>query len=277
MCPMFRSLAVAALAQLCSGQVISDLVVSPQDEARALELKAEHFWSSLLQSAEHLRVEEHAQLLSDTEQVLRELPPENTYVRDALREAIDRVRRTSDALLREEASSAQLAADKLAHPGQTRWVGSSILTAFSHSNTFSQAIRRFVGGGEYSEKLLAHIRERQADILPTLRGTAAATGGVLTDCRLASKRSFDVLKYDLYNKGVPKTPEGAKQIANRIIKVSGEMRSRFTAHIREMVGQIAGDVEGKHEPAAATVVKGAMRAAETPQLGQPGLDQLMNI
>merc|ERR1711971_1021746 len=46
-------------------------------------------------------------------------------------------------------------------------------------------------------------------VLPVLRGAAGASRGVLKDCREGTKMSFDAMKYDLYNEGVPKTPDYA--------------------------------------------------------------------
>eukprot|EP00971_Amphidinium_carterae_P184986 3673026-Amphidinium_carterae.1 len=40
----------------------------------------------------------------------------------------------------------------------------------------------------------------------------AQQGNVLADCRLASKRSFDVLKYDIYNKDTPRNTHSNEKL-----------------------------------------------------------------
>merc|ERR1719253_1276085 len=126
----------------------------------------------------------------------------------------------------------------------------------------SQALRRLVDGGRYSEQLVDHVGRRQADILPMLRGAADSTASVLSDCRTASKRSFDLLKYDIYNKGVPKTPEGAKKVAYRLVDAIGETRHRFMLFVTRAATSIAKDAGGKRDQAAATVARtAAMRDA----------------
>merc|ERR1719321_1622775 len=59
-------------------------------------------------------------------------------------------------------------------------------------NYFTQAIRRFVGFGQYSETLGKQVRRRQADVTPMLRGAATVATNVLVDTREASKFGFDV-------------------------------------------------------------------------------------
>lgn len=251
-------LVVAAAAVARAQEVLSDLVTSPQDEARALEIKAERFWGSFLRSAQELQLEEHVQLLADTGRVIQELPPENEYVREALEEAARHLRSASDALLAQAARTSQAAGDGLARKDRSEWIGSSLLTGSGHLDVFSRAIRRFVGGGTYSEQLLSSVQSRQADILPSLRGASEVTGTVLSDCHAAQRGGFDVLKYDLYHKGVPKTPESAKDVANRIIDASSSMHRRFTSFIGQAASSIAGDFQGKDDPAVATVVQASV-------------------
>merc|ERR1719387_1714105 len=176
----------------------------------------------------------------------------------ALREALERLQRADKLVLAQAVRSS--------NPGSpTPWdVAFSFLKG--GQNPLAQAVRRFVNGGQYSETLREQVKGRQADILPMLRDAASATGNVLEDCRLASKRSFDALKYDLYNKGVPKTPEEAKAVAYRIVDAAAQTRGRFTRYVTESVSSIARDVVGREEPAAATVTRDAV-ARSSAQLG----------
>jgi len=259
--------------------IISDLTGGSSDESRALEIKADKFWRSVLDAAEAMKMEEHLALYRDTETVIAGLPSENSYVREALSEALMRLQRADEMVLSQSVQSSGLAEERLeAGPG----AGAGFLSFLTGGQNFlSQALKRFVDGGQYSERLMQHIKGRQADILPTLRGTAAITGNVLTDCRLTSKRSFDALKYDIYNKGVPKTPEEAKAIAHRLVDAAGATRRRFTQFIVGSVTSITRDEEEKSERPAATVVRTSLEETASriprPFLSSGFADQVYNI
>eukprot|EP00932_Pfiesteria_piscicida_P009830 SRR837773.20630.p1 GENE.SRR837773.20630~~SRR837773.20630.p1 ORF type:complete len:296 (+),score=81.11 SRR837773.20630:31-888(+) len=274
------SVAAALLAScptVCRAEVFSDLadVVSPSPSVQrmALEAKADAFWRVVSDAAENMKLSAHMKLYVDTEKVLAELPAENTYVREALQEVLMRIRRADEMVLTQAVESSDLASDRLAAPLQ----GESMFSFFTGGQNFlKQAIRRFVSGGSYAENLDSQVHDRQAEILPVLRGAASATGNVLSDTRLASKRSFDILKYDIYNKGVPKTPQAAKDIANRLVEASSETRRRFTQFITKTVNSIADDFVGRHDGAAASSVQSSLheavaRAEAAERAGRPRL------
>merc|ERR1719265_2165963 len=87
------------------------------------------------------------------------------------------------------------------------------------------------------------------------------------DCRLASQRSFDALKYDIYNKDVPKTPENAKALAYRLVEAVGETRHKFMRFVTEAADSIARDTAAKDEPAATTVIKSSLQAMNFAESG----------
>mmetsp|Transcript_13345 Transcript_13345/g.31260 ORF Transcript_13345/g.31260 Transcript_13345/m.31260 type:complete len:288 (+) Transcript_13345:125-988(+) len=264
-------------ATLVAGSFASDIIsdigdqiaTSKIDETRALEIKAERFWSSMLRAAEDMKMEEHVALYSDTEAVINSLGEEYVYVKEALAEALTRLRRADETVLLQGVQSSDVASNALATPVNSM---SDVFSFFKGVNSFSQAIRRFVSGGQYSERLVQHIQDRQEAILPVLSGAAEATGNVLSDCRLASKRSFDVLKYDIYNKGVPRTPQSAKDVANRLVDASSDTRRRFTSFITEAATSIARDVEQQHQSAAAVITQSSLNKPEN-----QGMAQLINL
>lgn len=273
MCRTFAIL--VALPYACalssiSSDIISDITGSSADEARALEIKSEAFWKSLVGAAEEMKMEEHFATYAQVDSAIKSLPAQNEYVREALTEALMRARRADEVLLKQAVDSSKAAAEQLATPVKGGGDFFSFITG--GQGFFSKAIKGFVDGGQYSQKLVKHIDERQADILPMLRGVADVTSNVLSDCRLASKRSFDVLKYDIYNKDVPKTPEAAKEAANRLIDAAGESRKRFTSFIREAANSITQDVTSRHEDAATTVVKEKLKNINMPATGSPRID-----
>jgi len=261
--------------------IISDLTGGSGDQSRALEIKAEKFWRSVLDAAHAMRMEEHVALYQDVEKVIAALPSENSYVREALSEALMRLQRADSTVLSQSVQSSGIAEERLEAGAGAGTGGFSLLTGgVSWRNAFAQALRHFVDGGKYSERLMQHIKGRQADILPSLQGTAAITGDVLTDCRLASKRSFDALKYDLYTKGAPKTPKAAKDIAHRLVKAASATRHRFTQFVIGSVTSITQDHEGKNERAEATVLRSSLEQTSS-RIPRPflssGSDQIFNL
>merc|ERR1740117_332913 len=198
-------------------------------------------------------MEEHLSVYSEVEAAIAGLPTENQHVRDLLSEALMRLKRADEKVFLQAVESNKVAFEQLYNgPGKAEGVFSFLSGG---QNFLSQALKRFVGGGRYSEKLVKHISTRQGDILPALRGASTVAGDVLKDCRLSSKLSFDVMKYDLYNKGVPKTPKEAKTAADRMVAASGKTRKHFMSGIMAAVGSITRDVVGKSDEPAATVTR----------------------
>jgi hypothetical protein len=250
----FASIIVAfglTLTGAFESDIISDLVTSGTDERRALEVKAEEFWQPILDVGHDAHADEHLEVYAAVQAAIAELPGENQHVRDLLSEGLMRLKRADERVFLQAVESNRVASEQL-YNGPGRFESAfSFLTG--GQNFLSAAIKRFVGGGRYSEKLLRDISSRQGDILPGLRGVSSASGDVLTDCRLSSKLGFDVMKYDIYNKGVPKTPKVARDAADRLVSAAGETRKRFMLGITASVGSITRDVEGKSDDASSTV------------------------
>jgi len=260
---MVRALLLLLQVAVVRAEIISDVSfvvrASAADESRALELKAEAFWQAILSSAEDIKLVEHANLLEQVDKVVAELPKENVFVRETLATAAERLRRADATMLARAVESSGVASAKLSAPAGSTEGGSFFSGG---SNFLKQAIQRFVTGGQYTERLTGHVEQRQADILPMLQGVASSTGNVLKDVKEASKLSFDVLKYDIYNKGVPKTPQAAKDIAYKLVDASGETRHRFMSFITQTVSSIGRDAQDKKEDASATVAQASFKAAE---------------
>lgn len=238
-------------------EVISDITTSESDEFKAMRIKADMFWKPIVAAAEDVKMEEHLALYADAEAVITGLPAENEYVRQALREALDHLKSADDASFKQALSTSRTAKEKLEAPCDTSGDAFSFLTG--GQNFLKAALKRFVGGGRYADKLMEHTEQRQVDVLPILRGAAGVTGNILSDCRMASKRGFDVRKYDIYNRDVPKTPKIAEDVADRIIDAASETRRRFTRGITGLIAGITRDFQEKEEGAAATVTKASLQ------------------
>lgn len=254
------ALAFAALLQPTAAysDIISDITTSETDEFSALQIKAEIFWKPILSAAEDVKMEEHLQLYADAEVVIDGLPAENVYVRSTLREALEHLKSADDAVFKQALASSNVAKQNLDGPCEGSSGGLSFLTGGGYKGFMQSALKRFIGGGRYPEKLVEHVQRRQDDILPVLRGVAGSTGSILSDCRLASKKGFDVRKYDIYNDGVPKTPQVADDMADRIIDAAGETRRRFMRGVTDMVKGLTRDTQEKQEDASVTVTKASL-------------------
>lgn len=257
MAAMVPLLLAGSLLSARGSDIISDITSPEADGFSALQIKAQVFWKPILSVAEDVKMEQHLQLYDDAEAVIKNLPAENEYVRQTLREALDHLKAADDASFKQALAAADVAQEKLDAPCDGRGSSFSFLTG--GQNFLKLAMQRFIRGGEYPEKLVEHVQQRQAEILPVLRGAAGVTGNILSDCRLASKKGFDVRKYDIYNRDVPKTPQSAKDMADRIIDAASETRRRFTRSITDMVKGITKDFEEKHQDASVTVTQASLQ------------------
>jgi len=275
----FTVSAVSALVFQAHGEIISDLGSimgpTPTEENRALELRAEKFWQGLLSVAEEMKLAEHLALYDETDKAIAELPAENEYVRQALLEAVACLRRADEAVLTQGAGSSSLASERLGSPTSASSFSFSFFSA--GQNFMKKALNRFVSGGHYSERLTEHVAQRQAAILPVLRGAAQSTGNVLRDTRTASKLAFDVLKYDIYNEGVPKTPQAAKDVANKLVDAVGETRHRFMKFVTEMATGIANDAKGKTQEASFVVAGAQLNRATESRFRMIHTEQVVNL
>lgn len=233
-------------------EVISDIATPIADERRSLEIKNDQFWQSIQQAAKDTQISEHLKVYSEVEGVIKELPDENQHVRGLLADALVLLKGVDEVVLEQALRSSELASEQLAlgPPPEGMF---SFLTG--GQDYFSSMIRRFVQGGQYSKRVAQNVADRQAAILPALRGVASVSGNVLKDSREASKLGFDVLKYDIYNRGVPKTPEAAKVAANDIIAAVGQTRHRFMQGVVGMANAISKDTQEKDVDPSAKVTQ----------------------
>ena len=55
-------------------------------------------------------------------------------------------------------------------------------------------------------------------------------------------------RYDIYNSKAPKTPEAAKEIANKVVELHAKVRKSFLGPITTMANQIANDAQSFLSP-----------------------------
>lgn len=246
---------LAFLFASANAEWLSDIATAnPVVERKALEARAEKFWSVLREAAEEVNLNEYEELLDSVEGIVDSLPVQNAEVAKLLRSSADRLRRTSQALFLNAIAAGETAGEKLAQGFLQK---RSTDVAFSAlGDVFGKAIRRFrnvdTNGGEnpYDDQALRDVAERQGEVLPILRQTADVSANILTDTRLASKEARDVQKYDIYTPGAPKTPEAAEKLANKLADAARAMRHKFMAFVQASVGDIANDTASQDDSAA---------------------------
>jgi len=249
---MASHLLVLITASGFESDIISDLVSPAADEGRALDIKTTQFWETIQHSSAASKLNKHSALYAEVEAVMAALPTENSHVKSLLQEALGHLKQADMAVGEHSAESTELASEKLA----AKPMGGSMFSFMKGGQNFlSLAIKRFVGGSDYADQSSQQVASRQGDVLPALRGAASKTGNVLTDCRLASKLSFDALKYDLYNKGVPKTPKAAEKAAYALAQAAGETRHQFMQSIIGFANALATDTEEKNVNPSAKVTQ----------------------
>lgn len=256
------------VAAIMTAEVLSDFAAASTDETRALELKADEFWGSILAAAKKANMAEHAQIYKDSEKALLELSgAPHAEVKRALTDAISHLRHADGLVLMQAIQSAKLASSELHKPVEgSPHVAAQVAFSFSSGgqmqSIFKERLRRFASVGTYPEHLVELVEQRQTEMLPLLQGELAITGDVLKDCHEAAQSSFEVLKYDNYRRlrGAPKTPTSAKAVANRIVKASKETRSRFTEFLMDTVWNVAHDALGKRNGTHAIVMKPSISA-----------------
>jgi len=251
-----------ALASAFDSEIISDLVTTSADEGRALSIKAEQFWQPVRDAADDAaKADKQLSVFAAVDAAIAGLDDEHEHVRGLLRESIAHLRQADAAVVAQGTQASELANEQLSVGSGSDGTAFSFLTG--GQNFLTRAIGRFVGR-KYSDQLGHQVQDRQAAVLPALRGAASVTGGVLEDSRLATKIAFDVLKYDLYNRGVPKTPQAAKDAADQIIDASGKTRKRFMNLLMGTVDSIVKDTTGKHENPSATVTHAMVAGLDEP-------------
>jgi len=267
--------ALRAAVEAFDSEVISDIVTSSNDESRALDVKNEQFWQPMLDSAEAAKMSSaylHLSVYDEVDAALARLPQENSHVKQLLSGALERLRRADEAVFAQSLGASEAAEEQLL-AGPEMSGGSSFFTGGKVGSFFSDAIRRFSGFGRYNERLGRHVHQRQAEVLPVLRGAAGASRGVLRDCREGIKMSFDALKYDIYNEGVPKTPEFADDAAHKLVGALEETRHHFLGGVTAAATSIARDSNDKEADPSAVVTQSLVQDLDV--AAQPGSGSML--
>jgi len=221
-----------ALHVIVAAEIFSDLTVAEDFQERALAKRHSHFWSLVESAAEQ---GEYAEAIAGLYACLDDLP--ESHVKTILSEALSHL----DVAARQQGGQ-QSGAAKVAE--QALSDGPAATSVTGPTDFFAKLYGAFVAEERksYQEKLRGQVVERQKRVTQILKDSQRAD--VLTSTRMASKLAFDALKYDLYTKNAPKTPEEAKAIADKIVALSGKLRKAYLGVVTAVANQITEDVQG---------------------------------
>jgi hypothetical protein len=221
-----------ALHVIVAAEIFSDLTVAEDFQERALAKRHSHFWTLVESAAEQ---GEYAEAIAGLYACLDDLP--ESHVKTILAEALSHL----DAAERQQRGQ-RSGASKVAE--QALSDGPTATSVTGPTDFFAKLYGAFVAEERktYQEKLRGQVAERQKRVTQILKDSQRAD--VLTSTRMASKLAFDALKYDLYTKNAPKTPEEAKAIADKIVALSGKLRKAYLGVVTAVANQITEDVQG---------------------------------
>jgi len=224
------------LCGLVAAEMYSDLTLSEEFQENALAKRHEHFWRIVEESASN---NQYAEAVEALHACLSDLP--DSAVKEILAEALSHLELGAAGTHGQNSRAAEVAEDALENgPGHT--------AVRSPSDFFAKLYGAFIAEEKqgYQAKLRGQVEERQKRSADILKGSLGAD--VLTHTRLASKLAFDALKYDIYHKGVPKTPAEAKAIAEKIVELQTAVRRSYLGVVTAIAGQLVEDVQAKPAP-----------------------------
>jgi len=221
-----------ALHVIVAAEIFSDLTVAEDFQERTLAKRHSHFWTLVESAAEQ---GEYAEAIAGLYACLDDLP--ESHVKTILAEALSHLDAAERQQRGQRSGAAKVAEQALSD-------GPTATSVTGPTDFFAKLYGAFVAEERktYQEKLRGQVAERQKRVTQILKDSQRAD--VLTSTRMASKLAFDALKYDLYTKNAPKTPEEAKAIADKIVALSGKLRKAYLGVVTAVANQITEDVQG---------------------------------
>jgi len=221
-----------ALHVIVASEVFSDLTVAEDFQERALEKRHAHFWSVVESASAQNQYEE---AVAGLYACLDDVP--EGQVKKILAEALSHLDIAAQQQGGQRSGAARVAEQALSD-------GPTVTAVRGPTDFFAKLYGAFVAEERktYQEKLRGQVVERQKRVTQILKDSQRAD--VLTHTRLASKLAFDAMKYDIYNKNVPKTTDEAKAIADKIVELSGKLRKAYLGVVTAIATQITEDVDG---------------------------------
>jgi len=225
------------LLSCISAEFITDLTVSEDFQERQLKKRHEQFWKVIEAAVD---TEDYVEAAEGLAACLDDVP-DDAPTKAILEQSVRHLHAAALGAASQGGRAMTVADSAIASgPGKGQVQGPT--------DFFARLYRTFVAEeqGEFPDKFKGAVQERQQRVAQILKGSVGSN--VLQDTRLASKLAFDVLKYDIYNSKAPKTPEAAKEIANKVVDLHAKVRKSFLGPITTMANQIANDAQSFLSP-----------------------------
>ena len=222
---------------LVAAEFITDLTLPEDFQERQLKKRHEQFWKVIEAAVD---MEDYVEAAEGLAACLDDVP-DDAPTKSTLEQSIRHLHAAALGAASQTGRAMNVAeAARSSGPGQGPVQGPT--------DFFARLYKSFVAEdqGQFPDKFKGAVQERQQRVAQILKGSVGSN--VLQDTRLASKLAFDVLKYDIYNSKAPKTPEAAKEIANKVVDLHAKIRKSFLNPITTMANQIANDAQSFLSP-----------------------------
>lgn len=238
-----------------SSEVISDILGEEKwNIKQGNGVIDEIFWDKITKALKDTDYHKHDVVLERAETAIAQLPDQNFHVRGLLVTATERLRKAHQLLARNALE------------------GSNLLP----NGNFDVGVNNIGQGTNALFSLPSfNLHEKSGDVLRIKRYDNLAKilkvqdSSVLEDLRTATRSCFDAVKYDIYNKGVPKSPEHLTPLAYELVDVSSELRKSFLGRISGIAKAITEEVQESR--------KGAVKTAIEASIGEKNVTNPMNI
>lgn len=225
---MFRAFSILTLV---AAETITDLTLPEDFQERQLKKRHDRFWQ-VIESA--VDTEDYVEAAEGLAACLDDVPEGPT--KPILQESIQHLHAAALGAAAQNGRAFSVADAAMQGGSQAQPKGPT--------DFFQRLYSSFVAEDQkdFPDKFRGQVQERQKRVSDILKGSVGSN--VLQDTRLASKKAFDVLKYDIYTPKAPKTPESAKEIANKVIDLHAKVRKSFLGVITTAANQLAQDAQG---------------------------------
>jgi len=227
-----------------SFEVISDILGEEKWNAKQGNgVLEEIFWDKISKALKDTDYHRHDVVLERAEAAISQLPDENFHVRSLLTTATERLRKAHQQLARNALEGSDLL------PRGEFDVG---------INDISQGTNALFSLPSFN------LHEKSGDVLRLKRYDSLAKilkvqdSSVLEDLRTATRLCFDAVKYDIYNKGVPKSPEHLTPLAYELVDVSSDLRKSYLGRISGIARAITEEVKESRKDAVKTAIEASI-------------------
>lgn len=221
----------AVVLTIVVAETYSDITLPEDFQERQLKKRHDSFWKVIEESVD---TEDYVSAAEGLAACLDDVP-EEAPTKPILEESIRHLHAAARGAAAQNGRAVDVA--------ESEMTGGSQAAPKGPTEFFQRLYSSFIAEDQkdFPDKFRGQVQERQKRVGQILKGSVGMS--VLQDTRMASKLAFDVLKYDIYTPKAPKTPESAKEIANKVIDLHAKVRKSFLGVITTAANQLANDAK----------------------------------